>query len=159
MSKSNLYRCIREFQFTQPKRAATGFKFCPYTDKTVSIHAAQAGCDGVSFEVRLHPLRFNSRSPSGLRQARVDCIAELYQFQFTQPKRAATRANVSRQVPHRCFNSRSPSGLRPNHSHTTAESFLFQFTQPKRAATWTSATPQSGRAFQFTQPKRAATNR
>ena len=179
MSKSNLYRCIREFQFTQPKRAATGFKFCPYTDKTVSIHAAQAGCDGVSFEVRLHPLRFNSRSPSGLRpisfrllkisvrfnsrspsglrQARVDCIAELYQFQFTQPKRAATRANVSRQVPHRCFNSRSPSGLRPNHSHTTAESFLFQFTQPKRAATWTSATPQSGRAFQFTQPKRAAT--
>ena len=70
MSKSNLYRCIREFQFTQPKRAATGFKFCPYTDKTVSIHAAQAGCD-----------KGKCITPSSSSL-----------FQFTQPKRAATKS-------------------------------------------------------------------
>ena len=56
------------FQFTQPKRAATIIEESYQPTVTVSIHAAQAGCDFV------------------LRCPAIVC----YMFQFTQPKRAAT---------------------------------------------------------------------
>ena len=56
------------FQFTQPKRAATRLDQERKTLQYVSIHAAQAGCDGVE--------RLLTHSWSV--------------FQFTQPKRAAT---------------------------------------------------------------------
>ena len=55
----------------------------------VSIHAAQAGCDRSVYFWLCGSLRFNSRSPSGLR---LTCTQTTY--------------NV------KCFNSRSPSGLR-----------------------------------------------
>ena len=99
------------FQFTQPKRAATEYEFSLYPKYYVSIHAAQAGCDAHQQATRarravsIHAAQagcdiltpnnyattwgFNSRSPSGLRQAHAEIA----------------RAN-------RSFNSRSPSGLR-----------------------------------------------
>ena len=55
----------------------------------VSIHAAQAGCDGAAASV----------------------ASSLIGFQFTQPKRAATWACRLHNI-FRGFNSRSPSGLR-----------------------------------------------
>ena len=77
------------FQFTQPKRAATSLRgFGEYADD-VSIHAAQAGCDFAPPSSRLDFRRFNSRSPSGLRQ-------------HLQRNRHTSLG----------FNSRSPSGLR-----------------------------------------------
>ena len=102
------------FQFTQPKQAAT--------------------CSLVAVKVYGH-YRFNSRSPSGLRhrhrdraphhprvsihaaQAGCDVVRgdtgwREFEFQFTQPKRAATCGG---KLP-RLFG-------------------VFQFTQPKRAAT------------------------
>ena len=103
---------LLRFQFTQPKRAATIIvqQILEFYDVSihaaqagcdtvrqlkhswiwVSIHAAQAGCDNMSIFDRLDMIRFNSRSPSGLRQAII--------HHCTLPKR--------------CFNSRSPSGLR-----------------------------------------------
>ena len=103
-------------------------------------------------------LRFNSRSPSGLRHPAGPQTSFVATFQFTQPKRAAT-----------CIWSAKRN-----------ESGTFQFTQPKRAATVKQYgdcanhdvsihAAQAGcdqvrrayhptkRAFQFTQPKRAAT--
>ncbi len=80
----------------------------------VSIHAAQAGCDNTTFVQINTRHRFNSRSPSGLRHRRQYHNHNLVEFQFTQPKRAAT---VARQD----FFTQN----------------WFQFTQPKRAATTT----------------------
>ena len=123
----------------------------------VSIHAAQAGCDILLVLKRLSSQRFNSRSPSGLRQSNSMAIVQITMFQFTQPKRAATSFYVSpdgREVfqftqpkraatkfvertiqPNARFNSRSPSGLRPESISPQLSLSLFQFTQPKRAAT------------------------
>ena len=81
---------IETFQFTQPKRAATGDRQSYKLSQKVSIHAAQAGCDNVP-----------ARSSSCQRV-----------FQFTQPKRAATRVSSELRRTNDCFNSRSPSGLR-----------------------------------------------
>ena len=123
----------------------------------VSIHAAQAGCDQIA-EYQIFELRgFNSRSPSGLRlyNSPVQQLERL--FQFTQPKRAATKLMAQARAKGKVsihaaqagcdaedstvflgalsFNSRSPSGLRPVVSATISRSSSFQFTQPKRAAT------------------------
>ena len=77
------------FQFTQPKRAATGVNVLANGVTIVSIHAAQAGCDLARLHLRLRVL-----------------------FQFTQPKRAATVWRLIFLTGVSCFNSRSPSGLR-----------------------------------------------
>ena len=99
-SPSGLRRDLRKcphvstkFQFTQPKRAAThvGAK-CTWRSG-VSIHAAQAGCD-VFLAILVDVGKcFNSRSPSGLRLSSIRTLCILTMFQFTQPKRAATRNN------------------------------------------------------------------
>ena len=57
---------------------------------TVSIHAAQAGCDKRILRRVQCVVRFNSRSPSGLRQKATAIYLFAPEFQFTQPKRAAT---------------------------------------------------------------------
>ena len=122
----------------------------------VSIHAAQAGCDGAAASVAssligfqfTQPKRaatilrsllrnshsFNSRSPNGLRLPFREGSQCPKRFQFTQPKRAATR---NWRVPYTSirFNSRSPSELRPGFTARSLVSVVFQFTQPKRAAT------------------------
>ena len=102
-----------EFQFTQPKRAATGVLNSFQILTSVSIHAAQAGCDLARTPIEVVRTCFNSRSPSGLR--RIQGRGE--------------------QHLHRGFNSRSPSGLRPGFTARSLVSVVFQFTQPKRAAT------------------------
>ena len=62
---------------------------CLLLSFSVSIHAAQAGCDGQTVTVTSTLISFNSRSPSGLR-----------------PSCRIYRRAIG------CFNSRSPSGLR-----------------------------------------------
>ena len=79
-----------QFQFTQPKRAATGRRSPSPPPSSVSIHAAQAGCDYLVGCILSCPIRFNSRSPSGLRLCHWSPGKTSSQFQFTQPKRAAT---------------------------------------------------------------------
>ena len=145
------------FQFTQPKRAATVGNLPSCVLQSVSIHAAQAGCDFGCGCCNYFHLCFNSRSPSGLRLCYILVHFHTQLFQFTQPKRAATsdstllqfwscvsihaaQAGCDMLVWWRwtlsiCFNSRSPSGLRHNSLTCLYLSLLFQFTQPKRAAT------------------------
>ena len=94
------------------------------------------GCDITPVITRLLSRRFNSRSPSGLRQKGGDVVSFVLEFQFTQPKWAATNDTV---VP--------------------STSWWFQFTQPKRAATPAQFWREQTNKFQFTQPKRAATSK
>ena len=101
-----------KFQFTQPKRAATWASGLRPSSSRVSIHAAQAGCDLCFLQFCSGATSFNSRSPSGLRRASCGAHRHHIQFQFTQPKRAATGRNREELA-----------------------DLMFQFTQPKRAAT------------------------
>ena len=125
---------MHTFQFTQPKRTATRRSVPSVRRKSVSIHAAQVGCDKY---INL-PSLFEKVS---IHAAQVGCDAHFviigfnsFVFQFTQPKRAATpcqcaplsRYGVSIHAAQAgCdngdfvyitdearFNSRSPSGLR-----------------------------------------------
>ena len=81
------------FQFTQPKRAATGDGGDVAAVWAVSIHAAQVGCDGTGCGATCGACGFNSRSPSGLRPKTRISVPSTIPFQFTQPKRAATRCH------------------------------------------------------------------
>ena len=105
---------INKFLFTQPKRAATFSVLLFPLLPSVSIHAAQAGCDVLLRGNGYAYIGFNSRSPSGLRLRFRVCRHQRQKFQFTQPKRAAT-AEIKEQK----------------------KNLMFQFTQPKRAATST----------------------
>ena len=55
------------FQSTQPKRAATGGLFMALELGSISIHAAQEGCDSATDETDSIRIYFNPRSPRGLR--------------------------------------------------------------------------------------------
>ena len=125
-----------QFQSTQPKRAATVY---PYTQQaanlSISIHAAQEGCD---FSRQLNPYiakEFQSTQPkraaTSLKMGRL----VLKKFQSTQPKRAATIHRQSSQLTFAYFNPRSPRGLRLSTPTSVLYASVFQSTQPKRVAT------------------------
>ena len=167
------------FQFTQPKRAATinsekivsissfnsrspsGLRRASSKTKlakmTVSIHAAQAGCDTLATSQGSTQVSFNSRSPSGLRQvvaiqliysADVSIHAAQAGCDYGGISRTFLRSVSIHAAQAGCdtlqttirtlnagFNSRSPSGLRQYLSLISSTEREFQFTQPKRAAT------------------------
>ena len=101
-----------QFQFTQPKRAAPPQSPKARDKASVSIHAAQAGCDKC-----IQRIKWRSNVSIHAAQAGCDLYVSLSQyadiwFQFTQPKRAATHSTTRKLPTTYCFNSRSPSGLR-----------------------------------------------
>ena len=82
-------KCL--FQFTQPKRAATTSGFSSLRLVSVSIHAAQAGCD-LKIWIRCStvvPFQFTQPKRAATRRS-VNFLTTPRTFQFTQPKRAAT---------------------------------------------------------------------
>ena len=125
---------------------------------TISIHAAQKGCDEVLW-ITIYLLKdFNPRSPRGLR-LQVQCYRNLpFRFQSTQPKRAATQIHKRKVLKNENFNPRSPRGLRLALLMNRFGAIKFQSTQPKRAATFRNIEPEFHLIFQSTQPKRAATH-
>ena len=100
----------------------------------VSIHAPQEGCDCESFISLAYERGFNSRTPGGVRPSNSQKRFARVLFQFTHPRRGATRVRslvilttiVSIHAPQegcdrfrelRCrwdkrFNSRTPGGVR-----------------------------------------------
>ena len=56
----------------------------------VSIHAPRAGCDNRQYVVIYGLIRFNSRTPCGVRLPRYLAMALSRKFQFTHPVRGAT---------------------------------------------------------------------
>ena len=113
LSSSSMPAPAKEFQSTQPKRAATKEPTLLSVKIDISIHAAQEGCDLSKPNLNHWRDDFNPRSPRGLRpdgrehkdiavdisihatQEGCDRRAEIVLragilFQSTQPKRAAT---------------------------------------------------------------------
>ena len=122
------------FQFTQPKRAATFVIGVRIALSRVSIHAAQAGCDAVlNFAIWFVVVSIHA--------ARLGCDAKLLGI-FAETNVSIHAAQAGCDIPsfrtfHSLisFNSRSPSGLRPAGADVSLSQSRFQFTQPKRAAT------------------------
>jgi len=126
-----------KFQFTHPGRGATlelfGVVACHIVSihapregcdcrrdeqparQDVSIHAPREGCDGVSLLPERGQVRFNSRTPGGVRQRVLASAEEGEAFQFTHPGRGATTLTEKQRDDTRSFNSRTPGGVRPSH--------------------------------------------
>ena len=79
------------FQFTHPVRGATVESLRQELAQYVSIHAPRAGCDGSIALVNLIVLRFNSRTPCGVRPKALELARSYKMFQFTHPVRGATK--------------------------------------------------------------------
>ena len=103
----------RPFQFTQPKRAATGWYKHWYKDDTFQFTQPKRAATCCQSKLLCWSWRFNSRSPNGLRQVRRAYHPTKRAFQFTQPKWVATGSWYCWHWFCHCFNSRSPNGLRP----------------------------------------------
>ena len=122
------------FQFTHPVRGATcvsgsslvgeevsihapragcDIKILGYINShLVSIHAPRAGCDSQTASTRKSLMRFNSRTPCGVRQYFGLATANGDKFQFTHPVRGATIIVLCCCMIGSCFNSRTPCGVR-----------------------------------------------
>ena len=102
----------------------------------VSIHAPREGCDYRLRGITRRPLRFNSRTPGGVRRVRALTPSALdVKFQFTHPGRGATRTASSSSLWRVCFNSRTPGGVRHSSRPLQGDEVRFQFTHPGRGAT------------------------
>ena len=62
---------MNEFQFTHPGRGATAVRLFLLTLAAVSIHAPREGCDYPSQTRAGGRVRFNSRTPGGVRRQRL----------------------------------------------------------------------------------------
>ena len=78
------------FQFTHPGRGATTQYRQKESDVFVSIHAPREGCDYRRSGGSTFPECFNSRTPGGVRLAKMTLTEIAKEFQFTHPGRGAT---------------------------------------------------------------------
>ena len=123
----------------------------------VSIHAPRVGCDTDATPEQAQQLRFNSRTPCGVRlkdngrcpecyvsihAPRVGCDTtvrssqtEILQFQFTHPVWGATINFYLNRFSKR-FNSRTPCGVRHLMTMQDQNTPTFQFTHPVWGATY-----------------------
>ena len=80
------------FQFTHPGRGATREAVdTPDAKARVSIHAPREGCDSIIVAKVWRAQCFNSRTPGGVRLARLYNGWREAKFQFTHPGRGATK--------------------------------------------------------------------
>ena len=131
----------------------SGFSLAP----CVSIHAAQAGCDLQQIDLRLLFLVSIHAAQAGCDDNNTEAIDRYIEFQFTQPKRAATLVRESVHLFGLVSIHAAQAGCDGVERLLTHSWSVFQFTQPKRAATSHHTLVSMAHMFQFTQPKRAAT--
>ena len=101
----------------------------------VSIHAPREGCDSEDTFIHIGILRFNSRTPGGVRRLISSSGTPSREFQFTHPGRGATgeskelreRINVSIHAPR--------EGCDCDYQLLSQRYRKFQFTHPGRGAT------------------------
>ena len=103
---------LQWFQFTHPGRGATPHGVARLSQGRVSIHAPREGCD---FNLTAKPeehLRFNSRTPGGVRRDASSSAGGVH------PSFNSRTPGGVRLYPHGwilavcCFNSRTPGGVR-----------------------------------------------
>ena len=102
-----------KFQSTQPKRAATVGDADLGIEATISIHAAQEGCDVKAFRNIILCSDFNPRSPRGLRpETERRKRNRIPDFNPRSPRGLRRNGRCKRNLPCSYFNPRSPRGLR-----------------------------------------------
>ena len=88
--RAGRYNGSKHFNPRSPRGLRLPKTVCRRFYAMISIHAAQEGCDQIVPVTVCVVIDFNPRSPRGLRQ-RWDFIGvKHFEFQSTQPKRAAT---------------------------------------------------------------------
>ena len=108
---------------------------CDKADNVVSIHALLAECDKRRGNSHMGSLRFNPRTPCGVRPFTRGRDYMLTLFQSTHSLRSATPHRGSRDHYGDCFNPRTPCGVRRAHIVIMAGLFRFQSTHSLRSAT------------------------
>ena len=146
-----------QFQSTHSLRSATSIleRFSP--DQRVSIHALLAECDNLREFIFLMKLRFNPRTPCGVRQDMPFSALIIVEFQSTHSLRSATCSPEAIRIQHdvsihallaECdtsneqsscsqhrFNPRTPCGVRLSQMFQFFIKFRFQSTHSLRSAT------------------------
>ena len=122
-----------QFQFTHPGRGATNFALKLFIPTAVSIHAPREGCDEKERilnrlqRVSIHApregcdllplysivgqLRFNSRTPGGVRRIPHSMREEVARFNSRTPGGVRHTDSIANLQTY-CFNSRTPGGVR-----------------------------------------------
>ncbi len=147
------------FQFTHPVWGATKC-LAVWVEETrhVSIHAPRVGCDllrslaiqcssefqfthpvwGATWPHTYNfsfPLRFNSRTPCGVRLPCGTCYACQSNVSIHAPRVGCDILTIKSYLLLARFNSRTPCGVRPAHAPLSLDILTFQFTHPVWGAT------------------------
>ena len=151
-------RCIvAGFQSTHSLRSATRVELLVGCQVAVSIHALLAECDTKNVPSEIPSMRFNPRTPCGVRPGSERPAGYLQMFQSTHSLRSATGGKPGssiRQIvsihallaecdahrvsssPSGCsFNPRTPCGVRQASLMNNPRAFPFQSTHSLRSAT------------------------
>ena len=146
-----------KFQSTHSLRSATRVELLVGCQVAVSIHALLAECDTKNVPSEIPSMRFNPRTPCGVRPGSERPAGYLQMFQSTHSLRSATndfRMNIRqpavsihallaecdgggrRTFPGLlCFNPRTPCGVRPASLVRMTPTPQFQSTHSLRSAT------------------------
>ena len=114
-----------------------GALVCVLVFFVVSIHAPREGCDAVSREIDIQQGTVSIHAPrEGCDHRGTARRSARPQFQFTHPGRGATTTIGELRYLLSRFNSRTPGGVRPSSFRSMSRyANVFQFTHPGRGAT------------------------
>ena len=87
-------QALRRVSIHAPRAGCDSNMLLRRTCLVVSIHAPRAGCDCLRLDSHRQGLRFNSRTPCGVRRASSLFSLTATLFQFTHPVRGATFTKV-----------------------------------------------------------------
>ena len=122
------------FQSTHSLRSATLVVLLFSIRDIVSIHALLAECDGQAVRNIPIPVRFNPRTPCGVRQETALTLAITGSFNPRTPC-GVRREKPLTPVAMNRFNPRTPCGVRHTIVSYSASGTLFQSTHSLRSAT------------------------
>ena len=128
------------FQSTHSLRSATLVVLLFSIRDIVSIHALLAECDGQAVRNIPIPVRFNPRTPCGVRQETALTLAITGSFNPRTPC-GVRREKPLTPVAMNRFNPRTPCGVRHTIVSYSASGTLFQSTHSLRSATGGRRTP------------------
>ena len=154
---SNKRNSDKQFQSTHPLRGATEYTDETPPDRSISIHAPLAGCDGRLSAKDVVCVNFNPRTPCGVRLRWANLLKVRWKFQSTHPLRGATinitriqsinrisihaplagcdRIKQQKDYLTQHFNPRTPCGVRRTQRTKLINGKIFQSTHPLRGAT------------------------
>ena len=126
-----LHYAGHRFQFTHPGRGATSlcFKIGSISPLFQFTHPGRGATHHNVISCGL--IRFNSRTPGGVRLRLCASSRSGCEFQFTHPGRGATRWLSAIRSSVRSFNSRTPGGVRPVGEDCRERTFFVSIHAPR----------------------------